>query len=205
ISKLISPTSTVRLGNSGLKVPRIILGTLSYGSPEWQKWVLGEEEEHIRLAYEIGIQTFDTANVYSNGLSEVILGKAIKELNLPRDEVVVMTKVYFNVGHRVDDIMLRGGRYPNEHGLSRKNHYNLLTCTSRLIRGHGKANQGNNKIVRRVEILAKKKDLTMAQVALAWIISKDQVSAPVVGTTNLNNLEELVTAVNIKLDEEEIK
>ncbi|CAE6532271.1 unnamed protein product [Rhizoctonia solani] len=178
---------------------------------QWQKWVLGEEEEHIRLAYEIGIQTFDTANVYSNGLSEVILGKAIKELNLPRDEVVVMTKVYFNVGHRVDDIMLRGGRYPNEHGLSRKPktmqalHDVVKASYTWLIRGYGKANEGNNKIVRRVEILAKKKDLTMAQVALAWIISKDQVSAPVVGTTNLNNLEELVTAVNIKLDEEEIK
>jgi hypothetical protein len=85
---------------------------MSYGSPEWQGWVLGEEEgiKHIKAAYvplnckklielilsisyDLGIQTFDSANVYSNGLSEVILGKAIKQHNLPRDEIVVMTKV----------------------------------------------------------------------------------------------------------------
>ncbi|KAG8712316.1 hypothetical protein FRC11_000482 [Ceratobasidium sp. 423] len=81
----------------------------------------------------------------------------------------------------------------------------VLTCAPRLIGGYGKAHEGNNEIVRRVEALAKKKNLTMAQVALAWVMSKDQVSAPVMGTTNLSNLEELVTAVNIKLDEEEVK
>ncbi|TFY65126.1 hypothetical protein EVG20_g5710 [Dentipellis fragilis] len=111
----------VRLGSSGLKVSRLILGCMSYGSPEWQPWVLGEEEGSSRSSlrasrsfcsltiaslsraeavcwllvrrYDAGIQTFDTANVYSNGLSEVILGKAIKQHNLPRDEIVVMTKV----------------------------------------------------------------------------------------------------------------
>jgi aryl-alcohol dehydrogenase-like predicted oxidoreductase len=57
--------------------------------------ILGEEEslKHIKAAYDAGIQTFDTANVYSGGLSETILGKAIKKYNLPRDEIVVMTKV----------------------------------------------------------------------------------------------------------------
>jgi aryl-alcohol dehydrogenase-like predicted oxidoreductase len=86
---------------------------MGYGSPEWQPWVLGEEEaiRHIKFAYENGIQTFDTANaiqhpsrrpftyrilqVYSNGLGEVVLGNAIKKLNLPREEIVVMTKVRF--------------------------------------------------------------------------------------------------------------
>ncbi|KAL1936891.1 hypothetical protein VTO73DRAFT_4845 [Trametes versicolor] len=87
----------VRLGNSGLKVSKIILGCMSYGSPEWQDWVLGEEEsiKHIKFAYDHGITTFDTANIYSNGLSEVALGKAIKQFNLPRDELVIMTKLYF--------------------------------------------------------------------------------------------------------------
>lgn len=88
---------------------------MSYGSPEWQSWVLGEEEsiKQIKFAwvpdfsspvsaacanvaarrYDFGVQTFDTANVYSNGLSEVVLGKAIKQHNLPREEIVVMTKV----------------------------------------------------------------------------------------------------------------
>ena len=86
----------VQLGNSGLKVSRIILGCMSYGTKKWQDWVIEDQDEvnkHIQFAWESGITTFDTANVYSNGQSEVMLGKAIKQLNLPRDEVVVMTKV----------------------------------------------------------------------------------------------------------------
>ncbi|KAF8652904.1 hypothetical protein AX14_008323 [Amanita brunnescens Koide BX004] len=61
----------VRLGNSGLKVSRIILGCMSYGTPEWNSWVLGEEEslKMIKAAYDAGINTFDTANTYSNGAS----------------------------------------------------------------------------------------------------------------------------------------
>jgi aryl-alcohol dehydrogenase-like predicted oxidoreductase len=68
---------------------------MSYGTNTWLPWVLGEEEglEHIKVAYDAGINAFDTANAYSNGLSEEILGKAIKKFNLPRDEIVVMTKV----------------------------------------------------------------------------------------------------------------
>ena len=71
---------------------------MSYGSPEWQDWLLEEREslEHIKFAYEHGINAFDTANVYSNGRSEEILGKAIKEFNMNRDEIVVMTCVYFS-------------------------------------------------------------------------------------------------------------
>jgi aryl-alcohol dehydrogenase-like predicted oxidoreductase len=68
---------------------------MSYGDAAWFPWVAGEEEgmEHLKAAYDAGINTFDTANGYSNGLSEVILGKAIKKWNLLRDEIVVMTKV----------------------------------------------------------------------------------------------------------------
>jgi len=119
----------VRLGKSGLKVSRIILGCMSYGSPEWQAWVLPEEEglKHIKAAYDAGIQTFDTANVYSNGLSEIILGKAIKKFNLPRDEIVVMTKVYFTVGFTPgtstlgkSNADLESVGYVNQRGLSRK-------------------------------------------------------------------------------------
>ncbi|GLB42935.1 putative aldo/keto reductase family protein [Lyophyllum shimeji] len=103
----------VRLGNSGLKVSCLILGTISYGTNEWQPSVIGEEEgwEHIKIAqevhllycdrelylshfrYDAGVDTFDTANVYSNGLLEEISGKAIKKFNLPRDELVVMSRV----------------------------------------------------------------------------------------------------------------
>ncbi|GJJ08944.1 hypothetical protein Clacol_003164 [Clathrus columnatus] len=120
----------VRLGNSGLKVSKLILGTMSYGDPRNTPWFLGEEEgiKHIKAAYDAGIQTFDTANVYSNGESERILGKAIKVLNLPRDEIVVMTKVFFVVGREpsVTFFSARPGDGPdengyiNQHGLSRK-------------------------------------------------------------------------------------
>ena len=72
---------------------QIILGVASYGSSDWQGWVLGEEAglEHIKYAYDHGINTFDTANVYSNGRNEEILGKAIKQFNYNRDAIVVMT------------------------------------------------------------------------------------------------------------------
>ncbi|KAG8704754.1 hypothetical protein FRC11_009612, partial [Ceratobasidium sp. 423] len=121
----------VRLGNSGLKVSRLILGLMSYGNKQFGEWVLDEEEgiKHIKAAYDAGIQTFDTANVYSNGDSERILGKAIKQLNLPRDEIVVMTKLYhLVVRDNSEFILVNGGDspeadakgYANQYGLSRK-------------------------------------------------------------------------------------
>lgn len=82
--------------------------------------------KQIKHAYDAGINTFDTANAYSNGVSEEILGKAIKQHNLPRDEIVVMTKVYFTVARGTKDLMalpneeLDKQRYVNQHGLSRK-------------------------------------------------------------------------------------
>ncbi|KAH9975561.1 Aldo keto reductase [Lactifluus volemus] len=118
-----------RLGKSGLKVSRIILGMMSYGDPNWQPWVLGEKEaiEHVRFAYEHGVNTFDTANLYSNGLSEVYLGRAIKALNLPREEIVVMTKLFGAVSKKPGQALwltssadLDKSGYVNEHGLSRK-------------------------------------------------------------------------------------
>ncbi|KAF8626794.1 hypothetical protein AX17_006453 [Amanita inopinata Kibby_2008] len=322
----------VRLGNSGLKVSKIILGTMSYGSPEWQKWVLPEQDaiEHIRVAYEAGINAFDTANVYSNGLSEVILGKAIKQLSLPRDEIVVMTKVYFVVGRTLDFGFLGPGQNPdemgfvNQHGLSRKhifesvkrslerlqldyidvlqchrfdnntpieetmqalhdvvkagyvryigmsscwawqfhamqnyaiankltpfismqNHYSLLyreeeremfptlkhfgagsmpwsplarglltrplsetttrSQSDRMITLYSKSD-ATGHIVNRVEEIAKKKGVSMAQVGLAWVMNKEGVTAPIVGTTSLDNLRDLISAVHVQLTPEEIK
>ncbi|EJC97728.1 Aldo/keto reductase [Fomitiporia mediterranea MF3/22] len=119
----------VHLGKSGLKVSKIILGCMLYGSPEWMPWLLSEEEglKHIKAVYNAGIQTFDTANVYSNGLSEIILRKAIKKFNFLRDEIVVLTKLCnvagctpgemyrFNVGNNPDNY-----GYVNQYGLSRK-------------------------------------------------------------------------------------
>ncbi|KAI0956586.1 hypothetical protein AcW1_005228 [Taiwanofungus camphoratus] len=127
----------VRLGNSGLKVSKIILGTMQYGSSSWQEWVVGEEQaiEHIKYAYEHGIQTFDTANMYSNGLSEVFLGKAIKQLKLPREEIVVMTKVYMPVAENYGWNLIVTGANPdelglvNQHGLSRKHIFDSIKAS----------------------------------------------------------------------------
>jgi aryl-alcohol dehydrogenase-like predicted oxidoreductase len=84
-----------RLGKTGLKVSCICLGAMSFGTSKWQPWVLEEEAsfEIIKRAYEGGINFFDTADMYSNGESERVLGKAIKRLNIPRKDVVIATKL----------------------------------------------------------------------------------------------------------------
>ncbi len=101
---------TTRLGKTGLKVSRICLGCMTYGSPNWRDWVLGEEESRpfIKKALEAGINFFDTADVYSVGRSEEIVGKALKDF-AARDKVVLATKV---CGVMSDDA--------NDRGLSRK-------------------------------------------------------------------------------------
>ncbi|TFY66862.1 hypothetical protein EVG20_g4225 [Dentipellis fragilis] len=313
----------VRLGKSGLKVSRIILGCMSYGTSSWQDWVLDEEEsmKHIKAAYDLGIQTFDTANVYSNGHSEIVLGKAIKEYNLPRDEIVVMTKHWFPVARTQKEILYNKNvdeyGYVNQHGSSRKhifesvkhslerlqldyvdvlqchrfdgetpieetmqalhdvvqagfvryigmsscdawqyyaithnltpfismqNHYNLLYREeeremmptlryfgvgsipwSPLARGNlsrpfggettrtksdpwasGYGPSFTKAIIDRVEEIAKKRSVSMAQIALAWLLTKDVVSAPIVGTTSIAKLEDTVKALDIKLTAEEV-
>ncbi|KAK7677192.1 hypothetical protein QCA50_019901 [Cerrena zonata] len=318
----------VRLGKSGLKISKIILGCMQYGHKGWAEWVIDDEEEvvkHIKYAYDAGIQTFDTANVYSNGLSEVLLGKAIKKLNLPREELVIMTKLYGVVAPQYDLNILRSGKPPsdfgiiNQHGLNRKhifdsvkrslerlqvdyidllqchrfdnntpveetmqalhdvvqagyvryigmsscyayqfhqmqnyaiqnkltpfismqNHYSLIYREeeremfptlklfgvgsipwSPLGRGllarplsenttRGKTDfflnsykgSSNASIIERVEEIAKKKGISMAQVAVAWCLSKEGVTAPIVGTTSLSNLEDIINGANVVLTE----
>ncbi|KAH7341053.1 Aldo/keto reductase [Rhizoctonia solani] len=323
--------SYVRLGNSGLKVSRIILGLMNYGNKEWMDWVLGEEEAitHIKAAYDAGIQTFDTANIYSNGESERILGKAIKQPNLPRDEVVVMTKIpeltsFGIVGHTPSEIHMGdtsrgdGNGYVNQYGLSRKHifesvkhsldrlqldYIDVLQChrfdyntpieetmqalhdvvqagytqyigmsscyayqlhamqnyaiankltpfisieeeremvptlkmfrvgmipwsplamgalarplsetslrsqTDPFANVHtlGKTRDSNKEIITRVEKIVKSRGTSMAQVALAWNLSKDHTTAPVIGITNLKDLYDTIGAIDVKLTEAEIK
>ena len=101
----------IRLGSTGLKVSRICLGCMSYGgSTERWPWALEEEQSRpfIQRALELGINFFDTANVYANGRSEEVVGKALHDFAI-RDEVVIATKVYFEMGEG-----------PNDRGLSRK-------------------------------------------------------------------------------------
>jgi 1-deoxyxylulose-5-phosphate synthase len=102
----------VRLGNSGLNVSRIILGMMSYGNPQWREWILDAEQAHpfVKTAVESGVNTFDTADMYSVGVSEEVTGKLLKEFFTLRDDYVVATKVFFNMGD---------GK-PNRGGLSRK-------------------------------------------------------------------------------------
>ncbi|KAF7300189.1 Aldo/keto reductase [Mycena kentingensis (nom. inval.)] len=365
----------VRLGNSGLKVSKIILGCMSYGSSEWRRWTLDEEEgiKHIKYAYDAGINAFDTADIYSNGLSEVVLGKAIKQHNIPREEIVVMTKLRHPVGKSISEEAtqlfalgeagLDAAGYVNQYGLSRKhifasvkgslerlgleyidllqlhrfdygtpieetmralhdvvqagwvryigmgscyawqfhimqnyalshnltpfismqNHVNLLyreeeremlptlkhfgvgcipwsplargaltrpaptpeACMKAAARlawmnpGAGSAappaqpeqaadpNQstrqasdelpseiyfivaggttGSRDIVKRVGEVATKLGASMAQVALAWLMSKDGITAPIVGTTSTEKLDDLIGACDVKLAEEDVK
>ncbi|ORX81779.1 aldo/keto reductase [Anaeromyces robustus] len=88
-----------RLGKTGLQVSRICIGCMSFGTSEWQDWVTDEEEsiKIIKKAFDYGINFFDTADAYSNGYSEVVLGKALKQHNIPRSQVVIATKCYFQV------------------------------------------------------------------------------------------------------------
>jgi aryl-alcohol dehydrogenase (NADP+) len=99
------------LGSTGLKVSRICLGTMTYGSKKWRQWVLDEAESRpfIQRALEAGINFFDTADMYSVGASEEVLGRALKDFGGSRDKLVIATKVYNPMG---DD--------PNQRGLSRK-------------------------------------------------------------------------------------
>ncbi|RIK43810.1 MAG: aldo/keto reductase [Chloroflexi bacterium] len=100
----------VNLGNTGLKVSRLCLGMMTYGTPQWRDWVLDEEQSRpfIRRALEAGINFFDTADVYSQGVSEEVTGRALRDF-AKRDEVVIATKVYNPMGNK-----------PNQRGLSRK-------------------------------------------------------------------------------------
>jgi 1-deoxyxylulose-5-phosphate synthase len=114
----------VNLGNTGLKVSRICLGTMTYGSKKWREWVLEEEESRpfIRRALEVGINFFDTADMYSVGVSEEIVGRALRDFGPGRDKVVIATKVYNPMG---DD--------PNQRGLSRKHIRHALEDSLRRL------------------------------------------------------------------------
>ena len=106
----------VRLGNTGLKVSRLCLGCMTYGSPKWRPWVLDEDASmpFFKAAIEAGINFFDTADVYSLGESERVTGKALKEY-AKRHEVVIATKVFSPMGGD-----------PNNRGLSRKHIFDAI-------------------------------------------------------------------------------
>jgi aryl-alcohol dehydrogenase-like predicted oxidoreductase len=307
----------VNLGRTGLKVSRICLGTMTYGTSKWRDWVLDEEESRpfYRRALEVGINFFDSANMYSQGASEEVTGRALRDF-ARREEVVIATKVYYPAGeginqrglsrvhimdaidnslrrlgtdyvdlyqiHRWDsdtpidetlealhDVVKAGkARYigassmyawqfakslytADLHGWTRfvsmQNHYNLVyreeeremipLCIdqgvgvipwSPLARGFLAGNRSRAKadqtkrsrsddfahrmyyqdedfeIVERVVELAKKKEASPAQIALAWMLHKPGVTSPIIGASQMRHLEEAVAAVEIKLTNEEI-
>jgi len=112
----------VNLGNTGLKVSRICLGMMTYGTPLWRPWVLDEAASRpiVRRAVEQGINFFDTADMYSAGVSEELTGKLLREFAV-REEVVIATKVFFPVDMAYGSSANTSFRpRPNSHGLSRK-------------------------------------------------------------------------------------
>ncbi|KAF2221391.1 NADP-dependent oxidoreductase domain-containing protein [Elsinoe ampelina] len=130
IQQSIDENKTVyrRLGSSGLRVSVPILGAMSFGDPAWIDWILPEEESLpvLKAAYDKGLNTWDTANVYSNGRSEEIIGKALKKYNIPREKVVILSKCYGYVGEDPGTRTIAYGAkianhkdYVNKGGLSR--------------------------------------------------------------------------------------
>ncbi|OMD60649.1 oxidoreductase [Paenibacillus odorifer] len=307
-----------KLGNSGLDVSRICMGTMGLGieSKRWpQKWLIDEENSRpiIKKALELGINFFDTANVYSDGLSEEFLGRAIKDF-ANRDEVVLATKVHYPMHdgrnsaglsrktimsevdkslkrlgtdyidlyqiHRWDyntpieetmealhDVVKAGkARYigasamyawqfqkalhvAEKNGwtkfISMQNHLNLMyreeeremlplckeekigvipyspLASGRLTRDWSETTKRSetdqvqkNKydatadtdraIVERVAELAEKHDVPRAHIALAWLLQKEPVAAPIVGATKISHLEDAVAALSVSLTPEEV-
>ncbi len=304
----------VKLGSTGMDVSRLCLGCMSFGKPERgnHPWSLDEDDSRplIRQAVEAGINFFDTANVYSDGTSEEITGRALSEY-ARRDEIVIATKVHGRMHsgpngqglskkailaemdsslrrlgvdyvdlyqiHRFDprtpieetlealDDVVRAGkaRYigassmyawqfakmlnaSERNGWARfvtmQDHYNLLyreeeremlpLCAdagigaipwSPLARGRltrawdeetersrtdefGKTlyREGDRAIVEAVGEIAGRRGVNRAQVALAWVLSKSVVSAPIVGVTKASHLEDAVAAIHLELTEQEI-
>jgi len=314
----------VNLGKTGLKVSRLSLGCMTYGAPATGElaggrhaWSMNEEESqpYLRQALDVGINFFDTANVYSSGASEEVLGRFIKQ-HARRESVVIATKVYGvmrnepngrglsrkAILHEVDESLRRlqmdyvdlyqTHRWDNEtpieetletlhevvksgkvryiggssmhawqfakalyvadlHGWTRfvsmQNHYNLLyreeeremmaLCQteqigvipwSPLARGrltrpwkteitkrsetdkfgngmYSRTEDSDRKVVDRLGELAEAKGLPRAQIALAWMLSKPYITAPIVGATKPHHLTDAVAALALRLTPEEIK
>jgi aryl-alcohol dehydrogenase-like predicted oxidoreductase len=115
----------VNLGKAGVKVSRICLGMMSYGDKAWREWTLSEDDGRpiVRRAAELGVNFYDTADVYSNGASEEVTGRLLKEVFRSRDEYVVATKVFNPMGEK-----------PNQRGLSRKHILEGIDASLRRLR-----------------------------------------------------------------------
>ncbi|KAI5961571.1 LPG20 [Candida theae] len=126
------------LGESGLKIAPLIVGCMSYGSKKWAEWVLEDEEEIFKIlkkCYDLGLRTFDTADVYSNGVSEIVLGKFLKKYDIPRERVVILSKCFMPVDPREPGFnALRASNltdkdFANSRGLSRKHIFDAVNAS----------------------------------------------------------------------------
>ena len=131
-----------QLGKSGLRVSIPILGAMSFGDQKWQPWVIEEDKalELLKAAYDRGLNTWDTANVYSNGVSEEIIGKAIKKFNIPRHKLIILSKCYGYVGETPDVRGVMYGQkiaeskdYVNNGGLSRGAIFNAVDASLKRL------------------------------------------------------------------------
>src|SRR5262249_52224183 len=113
----------VRLGDSGLKVSRLCLGCMTFGDPAWRDWVLDEQASTpiIKRALDLGLNFFDTADFYSTGAGETVLGRVLNRL-VPRRDVVIATKLYYPMG-----------KGPNDGGLSRKHMMDAIDASLKRL------------------------------------------------------------------------
>ncbi|RVX71869.1 hypothetical protein B0A52_04268 [Exophiala mesophila] len=131
--------SYVQLGKSGLRVSVPILGGMSFGHKQWQPWVLDDEatvNKILKAAYDQGLNTFDTANAYSNGLSETMIGNFLKSNNIPRNKIIILSKCFSPVGeepsvlnYKYPDTMAKSKDYVNQGGLSRAAIFNAVEAS----------------------------------------------------------------------------
>ncbi|KAK3048239.1 hypothetical protein LTR09_010400 [Extremus antarcticus] len=136
------PKATYRqLGRSGLRVSNPILGAMSIGDKRWQPWVIEEDEALplLKAAYDRGINTWDTANVYSNGASEEIIGAAIRKYSIPRQKLVLLTKCCGTVRESNDPETMalkdieKTVDYVNQRGLSRQGIFNAVDASLKRL------------------------------------------------------------------------
>jgi aryl-alcohol dehydrogenase-like predicted oxidoreductase len=170
----------VKLGSAGLKVSRICLGMMSYGSQAERAWHLDEAtaEPIIKAAIDGGITFFDTADTYSDGVSEQITGRLLGRLFARREDYVLATKVYFPMGPG-----------PNDRGLSRKHVLAAIDASLQRL--------GTDYVDLR--------GAPPAQVALAWLLSRPGVTAPIIGATRQGHITDALAAAQLTLTDEEVR
>jgi len=131
----------VRLGKSGLRVSVPIVGCMSFGTSEWQGWVTNEDKaiELLKAAWDRGVTTLDTANTYSNGVSEQIIAKFIKKYDIPREKLVILSKCYFLVAEQPNIMtftqpnLANQRDYVNQGGLSRGAIFNQVEASLKRL------------------------------------------------------------------------